>query len=448
MHNFNCMFIVIINNIGETPRDYYFGFFRNYRGDGTISVILATTGSQSVQYSIQAPGIGYSDSGTVTANSRSIVTIPDTIQVFSYADENKGVYLTTSSDQVTVMGQNVQSHTSDTFLILPLTKKFAKQYVYFGMSVTRTTVHSESLHSATLIVGTKDDTVLNLTVTQYVTISVGGITSYLTAGETYSFVINRLQTVYLGPVEDITGTKIVTSHPVSVISGHECANVPYNVGWCDYVIEQIPPTIFWDKVYYVAPLTTRSRSTIKVLAASDSTDVDIYCENIKTSYTINQGRFVDHIIGHENCAIYASDVVLVSQLGHGSGDDGTTGDPMMMLVPATTQYYDEFTFTTIYDASWPHYVNIIVFAEYYQPDKIYMIGEGINQTLYTQYWTPVIVNNVNEAYITQVSIQEGVHKVLHTNTEALMTTMVYGFASYEGYGHPGGFRGATGIVLF
>ena len=346
------------------------------------------------------------------------------------------------------MGQNEQSHTSDTFLILPLTKQFAEEYVYFGMSVTRTTVHSEALHSATLIVGTKDGTVLNLTVTQYVTISVGGITNYLTTGETYSFVINRLQTIYLEPVEDITGTRIVTNYPVGVISGHECANVPYDVAWCDYVIEQIPPTMFWDKTYYVAPLAGRSRSTIRVLAASDATDVDIYCENSETSHTINQGRFVDHIISNQNCAIYASNKVLVNQLGHGSGDDATTGDPMMMLVPATAQYFDQFTFTTFYDASWPHYANVIVAAEYYQPDKIFMVTGGTNQTLNAQYWTPVNVNNVNIAYVTQVAIQEGVHKIVHTNTEALMTIMVYGFASYEGYGHPAGFRSATGTVLF
>ena len=256
--------MLISDNIGATNREYYFGFFRNYRNDGTLSIILITTGSQSVQYLIQAPGIGYSDSGTVTPNVRSIITLPDSLKVSSYMDENKGIHLTTSSDQVTVLGQSIQRSTSDTFLILPLTRQYIAEYVYYGVSVARTTAHSEALHSITLIVGTKNNTVLNLTVTQSVTVHVGGTISNLTPGIVYSFVINRLQTLYIASVNDITGTRIVTNQPVSVFSGHECANIPASVTACDYIIEQIPPTILWGRVYYMAPLATRSRSTIKI----------------------------------------------------------------------------------------------------------------------------------------------------------------------------------------
>ena len=434
--------------IGAANSEYYIGFFRNYRNQGIPSVILTTTGSQSVHYSIQAPGIGYSDNGIVTANVRSLITLPDSVQVSSYTDENKGIYLTMSSDQVTVLGQSIRSHTSDTFLILPLTKQYVTEYVYYGMSVARTKAHGEALHSITLIVGTKSNTVLNLTVTQSVTISVGGTISSLSPGILYSFVINRLQTLYIASVDDVTGTRIVTNQPVSVFSGHECANVPASVTYCDYIIEQIPPTILWGMVYYIAPLVTRSRSTIKVLAAHDSTNVDIYCSNANAPYTINQGRFVERIIGQENCAIYASSEVLIAQFGHGSRDDtGTFGDPLMMLVPATTQYFDSLAFSTIYDPSWSHYLNIIVFEQYYQPDMIYLMADGVNNSLSTQHWTPVTVNNVNEAYITQVNIlQEGIVKILHTNTKALMTAMVYGFSTDEGYGHFGVFRDITGIL--
>ena len=427
--------------------EYYFGFFKNYRSEGSLSVILTTAGSQSVHYSIQAPGVGYSDSGIVIPNVRRIITLPNSVRVTSYADENKGIYLTTNSEQVTVIGQNIRSSTSDTFLILPLIKQYAEEYVYYGMSVARASVHSESLLSTILIVGTKPNTNLNLTVTHAVTIRIGGTTSNLVAGRVYSFNINRLQTIYIGTVEDITGTRIVTNHPVSVMSGHECANVPYNVRACDYIIEQIPPTILWGKVHYVASLNTRSRSTIKILAGFDSTNVDIYCNNIKASYAISQGSFVERIIGQENCAIYANNPLLVAQFGHGANDDNI-GDPMMMLVPATTQYFHKFTFSTIYGSSWSHYVNIIVFAQYHQTDMMYLMAEGINKSLIAQQWTPIKVNNINEAYVTQVNaLQEGVVKILHTNPEALITTMMYGFGLYEGYGHPGGFRDITGMYI-
>ena len=399
-----------------------------------------------MQYSIQAPGIGYSDSGTVTPNVRSIITLPDSLQVSSYIDENKGIYLSISSDQVTVLGQSIQRGTSDTFLILPLTKQYIAEYMYYGVSVARATVHSEALHSITLIVGTKNNTVLNLTVTQSVTISIGGTISNLSPGIVYSLVINRLQTVYIASVNDISGTRIVTNQPVSVFSGHECANVPASVTYCDCIIEQIPPTILWGRVYYVAPLATRSRSTIKVLAAYDSTNVDMYCNNAKASYIINQGRFIESIIGQENCAIYASNEVIIAQFGHGVGDDGN-GDPMMMLVPPTAQYFNGLVISTIYDPSWSHYLDIIVLVQYYQPDMMYLIADGVNKSLSTQQWMSITVNGVIEAYTTQVNIQEGIVKILHTNAKALMTTMVYGFSHAEGYGHPGGFHDIAGTYF-
>ena len=432
--------------IGAADNEYYFGYFKNYNSQGEATVILTTTGSQSVHYSIQAPGIGFSHSGTVLSNAESIITLPNTVQVGSASDEYKGVFLSTSSDQITVVGQMLRTSSSDTFLILPLTKQFATEYLYYGMSVARATIHNSVLQSSTLIVGINNNTMLNLTVSQSVSISVGGVVSNLIPGISYSFVINRLQTLYIASVNDITGTRIVTNQPVSVFSGHECANVPASVTACDYIIEQIPPTMLWGKVYYVASLATRSRSTIKVLAGYNSTDVDIYCSNLKTSYTINQGTFISRVIGQQNCAIYASKEVLVAQFGHGGSDDSAVGDPMMMLVPPTTNYFDNFTISTIQSSSYTgrHYVNIIVFARYYQPDMIYLLTGGINSSLNTQQWTPVTVNNVNEAFITQVNVQEGVVKISHANASALMTTMVYGFAPSECYGHPGRFYDTTG----
>ena len=37
-----------------------------------------------------------------------------------------------------------------------------------------------------------------------------------------------------------------------------------------------------------------------------------------------------------------------------------------------------------------------------------------------------------------MSITEGVVEIVHSNTSALMTITVYGFARHVGYGHPGG----------
>ena len=122
---------------------------------------------------------------------------------------------------------------------------------------------------------------------------------------------------------------------------------------------------------------------------------------------------------------------------------------MMSLVPATIHYSNKFSFSTIrnpHQSGYNHFVNIIVLAQYFQPDMIYLLAGGVNKSLDTQEWVPVKVNNVIEAYATKVNISEGVVEIIHTNTSALMTTMVYGFASSEGYGHPGGLTFPTGLL--
>ena len=427
---------------------YYLGFFENYfTNDGNISLLLTTTETQPVQYFVEAPGVGYYYNGTVSVDNEVILNLPSSVEVSSIYDQNKGVYLTTSSDSITVIGQNLDRRTGDSFFALP-TMELSDINVYYGISVPRATVHSEPLTSSILIVGRQNNTMTTLTVTQYVSISVSNTITYLTPGREYSFVINRLQTVFVGSAEDLSGTKIVVNKPVSVFSGHKCANVPRNVTACSYLVEQIPPTALWGNVYYTAPLANKRSYTIKILATYNSTAVNIYCNNTMEAFIISEGQSVNKRSQmNEYCAIYSHKVVLVAQFGHGGTEDNGYGDPLMTLVPAAHQYLNKFEFSTIRnprELGYDHYVNIIVKEQYYQPNMIYLIAEGVNRSLVTQQWVPIQVNNTIGAYATQVSIPEGIAQVFHTNPAAEMMTIVYGFNDYDGYGHIGGIRLSTG----
>ena len=435
------MYICIHHFIGPLY-DYYLGFFGNYRRRGDASILLTTTERHPVTYFIEAPGVGYYRNGIVSANDVVTLNLPRNVQVNSLSDQEKGIYLTTSSKKITVIGQNLESRTSDAFLAMPVIE-LQDTYVYYGISVPRATVHFEAISSSILIVGTENNTLMSLTVTQSVSIGVSNAITNLIPGKQYSFMINRLQTVYIASPADLSGTKIVTDKPVSVFSGHACANVPRNVIACSHLIEQIPPTALWGKTYYTAPLTNKMSYTIKVLAANNSTTVSVYCNNSTETYDLNEGEFIDKILQmDEYCTIYSSRELLVVQLSHGGGEDGNYGDPMMTLVPAANQFLNNFVFSTIRNplqSGYDHYVNIIVMEQYYQPNMIYLTVGGVNRSLINQQWMPIQVNSTIEAYATQVSIPEGMAQVFHTNPSAQMMTMAYGFASSDGYGYIGGF---------
>ena len=423
---------------------FYLGFFENLAQQSNfdnLSVILTTSETNQVHYSMEAPSVGFYKRGTILAGDEVFFNLPSNIDVSSDDNQYKGIHLTTSSSNVTVIGQSLDSATGDSFFALPIIE-LDDVYIYYGISVPRAS-HSLLVNSSILVVGTEDRTIMKLATTQSVNISIDSTVINVIPGMQYSLVINRLQTIYIGSRDDLSGTKIVTDKPVSVFSGHECANVPWNVRYCSYLVEQIPPTALWGKTYYTAPLAGKRSYTIKILAAHDSTTVNVHCNNVMKTYTINEGGFFNKTLQMTNhCAIYSDKVILVVQLSHGGDEDNDHGDPMMTLIPATNQYLNEFDFVTIRNpldlTDYVHHVNIIVMAQYYQPNMIYLIAVGANNSLDTEQWAPIQVNNITEAYAAQLTIPEGVVQVFHTNASAQMMTIMYGFDFIDSYGHIGG----------
>ncbi|XP_065903849.1 uncharacterized protein [Dysidea avara] len=399
---------------------------KNYNG-GSISLYLTNTGSLELSYTIEAPGVGYYTSGAISGTSSKVVKLSSSLITNSYNDQNKGIHLETNSTNVTVIGQNDVSQSSDTFLALPTVKVCCTHCIYYGISVSSGVSQYDNV---ILIVGTEDNTMMNLTVTQSVNVSINDTISSLTHGSQYSFIVSRLQTVYIGSSSDLTGTRIITDKPVSVFSGHECGNVPsLSYRYCDHLVEQIPPTTYWGKTYYIAPLQGRSAYTIRVLAAYNSTEVFMDCNNVKNSYTINAGNCFT--VTHQYyCAIHSNKEILVAQY--------SIGNPMMMLVPATMHYDNEINLSTI-SSGYNDYINIIVLKEYYQPSMMYWITGGVKRSLQSQSWNTITFNQVTEAYYTQLSVSNGPVTIIHTTANALMSAVVYGFDYSDAYGHPGGF---------
>ena len=427
--------------------NYYLGFFSNYVDHrGGISIYL-TSNIQQVEYFIEAPGVGYSDNGTVSVGNVAILNIPRSIEVSSYTDQDKGIYIRATGEGIVVIGQSIDGASSDSFFALPIIE-LGDHYVYYGISQPSGLFLSSDYFGSILIVGTENNTMIRLMPNQPVNISMNSAVAHLTSGEEYSFVINCLETFFIGSPEDLSGTKIATDRPVSVFSGHQCADVPWNTLSCDYLIEQIPPTALWGKTYYVAPLAHKTSYTIKILAAYNSTTVNIYCNNTMESHVINEGKFVNRTSGtKECCAIYSNKQVLVVQFSHGGSEENGHGDPMMTIVPATNQYLDNFNFLTLVHGDFLHYANIIVMEQYYQPRMIYLIGSGINRSLETEQWVPIQTNNTIKAYAASVrNIPTGMVQIYHTNTTAQMMAFAYGFAVYTGYGHIGGIHLLQGTM--
>ena len=425
-----------------TRNHYYLGFFQNdHGGNLDISILISTTELWPVSYSVYFRYTGDRYSGTVTANNSAIVYLSTSAQVTSYSQYYHGIHVETSSNEVTVIGRSYTSHTTDSYLALPVIQsQTVTEYIYYAMSF-----YSPNSYNSILLVGTEDSTTITLTFHSRLYVYAQGYRRVY-SGSQYSFTINRLGTMYIYQHSsyrnyDLSGTKITTNKPISVFTGHRGAYVPYSHGNYGYLIEQIPPTIYWGKVHYVAPLATRRTYTLKVVAAYYNTRVLIYCNNSlwSTNNLNEQNYFYTTLENQQYCAVHSNNDILLAQF---SGRDGE--DPSMGLVPATNNFASRFHFpvSTFRYASnslySPSFINIIVMAQYYQPDKIFIIRDGAKMSLSTQVWTPIRVKNAIEAYATKVPVLPSVVEIIHTDEAALMTTMVYGIDQRIGYIHPGG----------
>ena len=426
---------------------------------GYAIYLLLLTSSEEVNYSVIAPTTGFNGSGIVTTNVPTTLRLPNSLSGPSYHFPNRvndaykeGVHLQTTGDKITVIGAYIKPH-SDTFFVIPTIDLGLREYTYYAMSVGG----HFSADGSVVMVGTTNHTTLNIIVPTLAYIQINNTINWtsLAPGILHSYEIQRLEIIYIAtPGVDITGTKVTASKPISFFSGHECV-INAASRRCDVLAEQLPPTRLWGLVYYFAPLAGWSSYKIKVLAAYDSTLVDIYCNNTANSYTIFAGRFLDITYNdQEFCEVRASQEVLVAQFS-----DYQDSQSMMTLIPSTDHYTDSITSSTpnnYYSLLYNHYINIIVLASYYQPEMMSITtAEGTTQSLNTQSWVPIIANNVTVAYAAQVNISqmEGIFEVTHLNNSALMTVVVYGLAiateSFlsdvfpEGYGHPGWLMGQS-----
>ena len=62
---------------------------------------------------------------------------------------------------------------------------------------------------------------------------------------------------------DLTGTRVQASKPIAVFSGHQCADVPMRVPFCNYIVEQVPPVTSWGKHFILGQFAKRSSYTYR-----------------------------------------------------------------------------------------------------------------------------------------------------------------------------------------
>ena len=453
--------------------EFYVGFFQNrfgrLREPQKYPPVLWITTKEDTQVEFTVSTIngtfftGFAESNKITYVNLSIEIIVSDSTQSNTAEWFKGIHIKSKNGKkLVIFGQNEQVGSNDAYLALPvitLPGKRSYQYIVSSVNGDSGTV-AQAKDSVALIVGTENDT--ELVINPSVIIRNG----FAPAKTGYQFIpgapaslntitIHRFQTFYLQVRGgDISGTRIIANKPISVFSGHECANVPLKRSPCDMLIEQIPSIDTWGSEVVTIPLKTKKGGDIiKIIASQDITIVNVTRTDIDDgmvtrdpSFILNAGQFAELLI-KEFSLIQSNHPIGVFQIGRSFGADNVIfSDPLMLLVPPYEQYLNSYAVATapfepsltktIKDrAAYDNYTNIAVPADFFDATLLVVNNKAVNASEFKPIRR---ADNSIWGYGAQLLLDEGAQIIKHHNPNAVLSVTLYGFSNQQSWGCAGG----------
>ena len=383
--------------------------------------------------------------GIATSASPVTVQLPDHLYTTSTNTRDNGVHVfSIGGGKFSVLAINVAAYYNQQsvgeYLAYPCHAAGEEPYEYYVLSIENYYFNSEFL-----LVGCEENTSITITPTNPVQLPVDfqnysklEVTTIESMTD-FQVTMNKMQTLLVTSTSDLTGTKIVSNKPLTVISGHECASVggliPY---YCEHLAEQMPSLSTWGRKFLLVPFGGRnSGQYYKIIAAQGGTTVVRTCNAMHTD-TLSPGKSLYfHTNSEEYCFVMSNKAILVTQLGLGGSLDGN-GDSVVSIVPPLIQYVDRYSFTSLNTSNFNiHQVSVSVMPEYYQPESIRLDGHPIQSN-----WTAIYNSGGTVVgYGCHMSVTGGVtHTVSHDNPSGKLAVLVYGWStvSQSGYSYLAG----------
>lgn len=405
--------------------EFWFGFMQN-RASGTthylqITVISKLGAKVKLTYGTNETLIG---NYTLSANIPQLIPIDYSLLEPSSSEsiEDKAIHLV-SDNPVNVYAFNYRTQSSDVAVIYPV-KAIGSEY--FAMCYSPKSTNSET-KSEFLVVATADNTTVKIVP------SVD--TEANKANSTITVTLNKGQVYQVRSINDLTGSYISSSQPVSFFSGTMSSYIPNTAASADHLFEQIPQTNTWGREFYVVPLKLRSKDTYRILAAEDGTVVTIGATN--TKQTLAKGKYYEfELTSSQACKITSTKKVLVAQYCRSQAVDGGSGvgDPFMTILSPISQKINDVTFTA-YESNLIQnifYVNVVTLTT--EISSVTLDGSSIGSQ-FTSF------SGTKYSYA-QVAVSKGNHQLYSASKKGGFLAFIYGFGdsgNTESYGYGVGF---------
>ena len=437
-----CTHNIIATSYG---RDFFIGFMRNVGGSQFVSLRLVIgTNADNANYIVRTSEETIRQGSVSSGNPVTIVVPADPRRVnlqitdSDFSNRDKGINIhSTGPEAIFAIAENfVSPFNFGVFLAYPCLTVQNGNYEYYIVSTDATSL----INSQFLLVGCEDSTTFTITPTQSITIprdlQMRNAPSETINPNTMSrdFSLGQYQTLLVRSATDLTGTKIVSNRPITVISGHECANVPSSASGCEPLAVHVPPLAYWGSSFLLASFAGRNNEqSFRAISAVETT-FEYTCGTstsqvpAKTSVDINTQS-------DSYCYLVSNNPILVVQFSHGGSLDNK-GDPAIAMISPINQYVKEISFMTLPTREFPlNYVSVTVPEEVFNDRQIMLDGRRLVcdwEDIYDRE-DEVVGYGCSKAISSATSPRQ--HTIVHEADDGRISVLVYGFNVRQSLGY-------------
>lgn len=430
--------------VSSSGTDYWLQFMPNGSGSGNSGVFEDLFIASGTDNKVTFSGGVATRTITMTAGQVYDYSCENVMNSTDEAPQDDAIHIT-STNPIVVYGYSDWGGpiggSPDGFLALPTTAYGTKYYtVNFPDNFTFGSIPGEFL-----ITSPYDNN--NITITPASVTKAGkpaGVpfTISLSKGQTY--LVQSPGTDF--GANDLTGSLIQSSRPISVLTGHQISSVPSDYGHsaCN-LFEMIPSADRWGTQYFDEPMAGRTVSGdyIRVLSAEDGNEITYTGDQSGTHgpLLLNAGEYTD-ILQQTETMVFTSinnKKFIVAQYsysqGYPNGTDPGLSDPWMVLFTPKEQFEKSMIFRTpsSLKGAFFNYLTFICLAD--SISKIVINGQPIGN--YTQVGNVVFPGTNPKMGARRIIIAPQPKNYIATGP-APFGAYQYGFSNYEGYGWPTG----------
>ena len=441
------MFFIIEpqNDLSTYSSEFFVGFYEHVHGSNKRTLYVHTMKTAPVSFKVTSLDDNFSYKGSTSYHNPHKVTIPASYEVLdhTYSWRRKGLKVySLDSESISVIAWSFRSDSDFmSYLALPCHKQPTTQYTYYVVS----TLGWSDQTSQFMIIGCLNNSNVTIIPNNDITVPSDPQNSaasniIVSAGHSFNFVLHSLQTFFVfKPHVDLTGTKIISDSPLTIISGHEAARVPAGSHDADPIVTQLTPTITWGKTFLLPPHMGRTNGqSYKVIASNNKTNAVKTCG---TNYTSEHIKFDEnntnwfYTTNNVYCSIISDQPIYVAQIGVGTQyAGGSFGDPSLNTVPPIEQYEHSIHFSALLSSDTSYY-SVAVPNDGYFDQKVL-----INNKLINPSWVQIYGSNGSVYGYGYSGCFSGTITVTHPNPNGTLFVSIYGWKSYAGYSYVGGMK--------